>query len=119
LRGEHRLRSGAGPAGYRDLAAARTTFDRLGARDWSTRASTSRDKPRPVEVALAVELTEKELPVALLVGNGATDRVVGEELFVSTKTVSYHLGNIYRKLGISNRTQLGVLVAAERLAVHR
>ena len=119
LRGEHRRRTGAGPAGSRDLAEARTIFDRLGARHWSARAATARDEPRRGDAPLALRLTGKELPVALLVGNGATDRVVGEELFISTKTVSYHLGNIYRKLGIGNRTQLGVLVAAERLAADR
>jgi DNA-binding CsgD family transcriptional regulator len=114
LRGVHRIAAGAGPAGYRDLAEARTVFDRLGARDWAERASRARDEQHPGGVSLTSRLTKKELPVALLVGRGATDRAVADELFISTKTVGYHLGNIYAKLGIRNRTQLAALLAAEQ-----
>jgi DNA-binding CsgD family transcriptional regulator len=35
-----------------------------------------------------------------------TNREVATTLFVSVKTVEFHLGNIYRKLGVRNRTQL-------------
>jgi DNA-binding CsgD family transcriptional regulator len=116
LRGVHRLATGAAPAGYRDLAEARSIFDRLGARDWAARASSARDEQHAAGVSLAARLTKKELPVALLVGRGATDRAAADELFISTKTVGYHLGNIYAKLGIRNRTQLAGLVAAEEAA---
>ena len=37
---------------------------------------------------------------------GATDKEVAAELIISTKTVEYHLSNIYRKLGVRSRTQL-------------
>jgi DNA-binding CsgD family transcriptional regulator len=86
-------------------------FTRLGARDWLARASSSGADGASAEPALAARLSTKELPVALLVTAGATDRAVADELFISTKTVSYHLGNIYRKLGVRNRTQLAALLA--------
>jgi DNA-binding CsgD family transcriptional regulator len=113
LRGRQRLHTGDGPGGYRDLAEARTIFDRLGARDWSAMASAARDEHQPDSLTLTARLSAKELPIALLVGNGATDRAVADQLFISSKTVSYHLGNIYAKLGIRNRAQLAAFVATE------
>ena len=58
--------------------------------------------------ARAEGLTPQELSVARLVASGLTNRQVACELVVSTKTVEYHLANIYTKLGISSRTQLTV-----------
>jgi len=43
-------------------------------------------------------LTAHEWRVASAVGQGATNKAVARELSVSTKTVEYHLGNVYRKL---------------------
>jgi DNA-binding CsgD family transcriptional regulator len=51
-------------------------------------------------------LTEQELRVALVVADGATNRQAAASLFVSEKTVEYHLGKIFRKMGLTNRTQL-------------
>jgi DNA-binding CsgD family transcriptional regulator len=54
--------------------------------------------------------------VALAVGRGLPSREVAATLYVSTRTVEYHLQNIYRKLGVSTRSQLAALLAAERAA---
>ena len=43
---------------------------------------------------------------------GATNREAAERLFLSPRTVDFHLGNIYRKLGVRSRTELAVLVAS-------
>ena len=43
-----------------------------------------------------------------------TNREVGTELFVSTKTVQYHLTRIYSKLGIRSRGELAALRASTR-----
>ena len=51
-------------------------------------------------------LTPQELAVADLVADGLSNRDVASRLFVSTKTVEFHLNNIYRKLGIRSRVQL-------------
>ncbi|HET6950369.1 MAG TPA: LuxR family transcriptional regulator [Acidimicrobiales bacterium] len=109
-RGEHRLRAGGRADGARDLATARTMFDRLGARSWSQRASAARGEATSTTRSLASRLTEAELRVALAVGHGLSNRQAAEQLFVSVKTVDFHLQGIYRKLGIRNRTQLAAIV---------
>jgi DNA-binding CsgD family transcriptional regulator len=112
LRGEHRLREGEEADGAVDLAAARTVFDRLGARAWSTRASSARGEVTGAGRSLQSRLTEAELRVALAVGHGLSNRQAAEELFLSIKTVDFHLQGIYRKLGVRNRTQLAAIVLA-------
>lgn len=51
-------------------------------------------------------LTSQEQAVAQLVAAGNTNKQASEELFVSIKTVQYHLTRIYAKLGVSSRTEL-------------
>jgi DNA-binding CsgD family transcriptional regulator len=53
-----------------------------------------------------VSLTPREQSVAHLVTSGLSNPEVAAELYVSTKTVEYHLGNIFSKLNISSRRQL-------------
>ncbi|MGO4956027.1 LuxR C-terminal-related transcriptional regulator [Luteococcus sp. Sow4_B9] len=51
-------------------------------------------------------LTQKELSVARLVADGMTNREVAGQLFISVKTVQYHLTAVYAKLGIRSRAEL-------------
>lgn len=51
-------------------------------------------------------LTPQERRVAAAVVTGASNREVAAELFLSPKTIEFHLGQIYRKLGVHSRTQL-------------
>ncbi|MEX2457397.1 MAG: response regulator transcription factor [Actinomycetota bacterium] len=51
-----------------------------------------------------MELTPKELEVLQQLASGATNREIGERLFVSIDTVKAHLGHISQKLGTSDRT---------------
>jgi DNA-binding CsgD family transcriptional regulator len=51
-------------------------------------------------------LTAQELAVARLVADGLSNRHVAAELFVSIKTVQFHLTHIYSKLGVSSRAEL-------------
>ncbi|QMU78000.1 helix-turn-helix transcriptional regulator [Streptacidiphilus sp. PB12-B1b] len=53
-----------------------------------------------------IALTEREATVAGLVVSGLTNRQVAEELRISAKAVEYHLGKIYRKLGVCTRREL-------------
>jgi DNA-binding CsgD family transcriptional regulator len=51
-------------------------------------------------------LTAQELAVARLVAAGMTNRQVASELFISIKTVQFHLTHIYAKLGVGSRAEL-------------
>jgi DNA-binding CsgD family transcriptional regulator len=105
-RGEHRRRRGRGREAAGDLAAARTIFVRLGARQWAERAAASSDRSWDQRGWLTSVLSEAELRVALVVGNGASNREAAERLFLSVKTVDFHLQSVYRKLDIHSRAQL-------------
>ncbi|MGH9165552.1 MAG: ATP-binding protein [Acidimicrobiales bacterium] len=56
-------------------------------------------------------LTPTELRVANLAAEGLTNRQMGERLFVSRRTIETHLGHVFRKLGLSTRTQLAAEAA--------
>jgi DNA-binding CsgD family transcriptional regulator len=92
------------------LGAALATFNRLGAAEWARRTEgelgatgmTSRRR-----AANATErLTPQELQVALVVADGATNAEAASRLFLSAKTIEFHLSNVYRKLGIRGRSAL-------------
>ncbi|MGH3930257.1 MAG: helix-turn-helix transcriptional regulator, partial [Pseudonocardiaceae bacterium] len=92
------------------LTAALGTFTRLGARSWAQRAEAELRATgmasRPRRERSATQLTPQELQVALVVADGATNVEAAAQLFLSAKTIEYHLSNIYRKLGIRSRAQL-------------
>ncbi len=91
------------------LHDARDAFDRLGAVLWGQRAEaelratgeTGRRDHDSVN-----RLTPQELQVALVVGRGASNREAATTLFLSPKTIEYHLSNIYRKTSIRSRSDL-------------
>ena len=65
----------------------------------------------PDSPATILGLSRAELAVAKLVATGLTNREVAGELYVSVKTVEYHLRNSYIKLDISSRKELTALLA--------
>jgi len=67
-------------------------------------------KPRRGPKADRDELTAAEIRVAQLTAEGATNRRVADELFITAKTVEYHLTSVYRKLNISSRHELAAAV---------
>lgn len=102
------------------LQAARDLYAGLGASTYVERCDrelraggVQTGRPAPAERA-AEQLTPQEALVAELVSRGMTNREVGSELFVSTKTVQYHLTRIYAKLGIRSRGELAARRAAPR-----
>jgi DNA-binding NarL/FixJ family response regulator len=63
-------------------------------------------------------LTERELAMLKAVTRGLSNKAIGKEFWVTEQTVKFHLHNVYRKLGVSNRTAAAALahehgVAAE------
>ena len=56
-------------------------------------------------VAKAAGLTEREFEIMKAVALGLANKAIGKELWITEQTVKFHLTNIYRKLGISNRTE--------------
>jgi DNA-binding CsgD family transcriptional regulator len=96
------------------LRAARDTFDALGVVAWGERArqelrasgETSRER---TSVAWD-RLTPQELQIARMASRGLTNREIGQQLFLSHRTVGSHLYRIFPKLGVSSRSQLAVVL---------
>jgi ATP/maltotriose-dependent transcriptional regulator MalT len=66
------------------------------------------DESEPIKLeeasaAMRDPLTEREMEVLRLVGQGLSNREIGDQLYISTGTVKIHLHNIYRKLIVKNR----------------
>ena len=92
------------------LHEALAYFERNGAEPWAGQAraelrATGEMPPRDNAGGLR-SLTPQELQVALTVAQGSTNRETAAALFLSPKTVEFHLGNTYRKLGVRSRAEL-------------
>jgi DNA-binding NarL/FixJ family response regulator len=92
------------------LRAAADTLDRLGCQAWAERARTElraagESTTGPAQAGFT-ELTPQELQIVRLVSEGLSNRQVAEQLFLSPRTVEYHLYKVYPKLGIGSRTDL-------------
>jgi DNA-binding CsgD family transcriptional regulator len=92
------------------LRAARDTFDALGILPWGERArqelrasgeASGRRAPEARD-----ELTPQELQIARLVAEGGSNKEIAGQLFLSPRTVEYHLRKVFTKLGITSRAEL-------------
>ncbi len=110
-------------AARHELRLAADAFEQMGARAWAARALGELRATRahiPAEAVptsasdLLSTLTPQERRVAEAVAGGASDRQVAAELFLSPRTVAYHLSSVYRKLGISSRSSLAARLAQSR-----
>jgi DNA-binding CsgD family transcriptional regulator len=92
------------------LEAALDTFENLGAAPWAERARlelrASGQAARRRDPSTLFQLTPQELQVARFVATGLPTREVAAQLFLSPRTVEFHLRNVFAKLGISSRSQL-------------
>jgi DNA-binding CsgD family transcriptional regulator len=115
--GERRRRAKRSAEAREPLALALATFEQLGALPWVQRARqelrASGVRLGPLAEPLLERLTPQELQVALAVGEGMTNREAAAALFVSPKTVDYHLGKVYRKLAVKSRSELAALIAKQ------
>jgi DNA-binding CsgD family transcriptional regulator len=100
------------------LRAAIDTFDRRGAVPWSEMARTelaaTGETARRRHPASLTELTPQELQIALRIIGGLTTREAAAALFLSPKTIEYHLRNVYRKLAITSRAELAAAMEGLR-----
>jgi DNA-binding CsgD family transcriptional regulator len=97
------------------LRAALEVFDRLDAAPWSEQTRTellaTGETARRRDVSTLDALTRQELHIAQVLAAGKTTREAAAALFLSPKTVEYHLRNVYRKLGVNSRTELAEALA--------
>ena len=92
------------------LRRALETFERIGAEPWAARAdrelratgeAASRRDPSTTD-----QLTPQELTICRLVAEGLSNRDIGARLFLSARTIDYHLRKVLPKLGIGSRDEL-------------
>ena len=90
------------------LRTAHARLDRLGATPFLDRCDELLKAAglHPPTAGGALDLTPQELAVARLVAEGRTNQEAGAALFVTGRTVAFHLSNIYAKLGVSSRREL-------------
>jgi DNA-binding CsgD family transcriptional regulator len=92
------------------LRAALENFRQLGAAPWADRAQAelraTGETARKRDQHAVEQLTSQELQIAALVTQGLTNREIAAQLYISPRTVDYHLRKVFTKLGIASRTEL-------------
>jgi DNA-binding CsgD family transcriptional regulator len=103
------------------LRTAHEMLDAMGMEGFAERARrellATGETARKRTVQATVELTAQEAQVARLARDGLSNPQIGARLFISTRTVQYHLGKVFAKLGISSRAQLEQVLPADLGAV--
>ncbi|MFH9089719.1 AAA family ATPase [Streptomyces sp. NPDC017673] len=111
LYGERLRRSRAMSEAKAQLRQALDAFEKLGATPWAARAerelrAAGQATRAPASTRGVAALTPQELEIAQLAASGMTNKEIGERLFISPRTVSSHLYQIFPKLGITKRAAL-------------
>jgi DNA-binding NarL/FixJ family response regulator len=92
------------------LRTAHDLFQNMGADAFAALAASelraSGERVRSSAPEKELDLTPQEARVAMFAADGATNSEVAAQLFISPGTVEYHLAKVFRKLGITSRTQL-------------
>jgi DNA-binding CsgD family transcriptional regulator len=92
------------------LRAAVELFHSLGTVPWAQRAEAelraTGETTRKRDPSTLDQLTPQELQIAGLVADGLTNREIATQLFLSPRTIDYHLRKVFSKLGIASRTEL-------------
>ncbi|HVU76605.1 MAG TPA: LuxR C-terminal-related transcriptional regulator [Gaiellaceae bacterium] len=103
----------------KELRAAHETFSRIGAEAFAERAlrellATCETARKRTDDTRGL-LTAQEAEIARLARDGLSNPEIGARLFISPRTVQYHLRKVFQKLSIRSRNQLG-RIPSERLA---
>ena len=111
--GEHLRRTRRRVDAREHLRAALDVFDDLGAKPLAARATqelrASGETARRRDAVASDELTPQERQVAALVRQGMSNRDAAAQLFLSPRTVDFHLRNVFQKLGITSRAELAAM----------
>jgi len=112
LRRDRRKADARGP-----LHRALDTFERLGAEPWAATARSELaacgERRAAASAGPLGTLTPREYEVATAVAAGATNAEAAARLFVSQRTVEYHLSAVFRKLGVQGRTALAAALGLQ------
>ena len=94
----------------RHLRRAADLFRQVGAPPWEERAEAelraTGETARRRDPSTLDQLTPQELQIAGLVASGMTNRQIAAQLYLSPRTIDYHLRKVFSKLGVSSRTEL-------------
>ncbi|SEL28261.1 regulatory protein, luxR family [Streptacidiphilus jiangxiensis] len=98
------------------LGEARELFQGLGAIPWAARTAAELraagvDTAPARSTDLTMELTPQQLAIVRLAAQGLSNKEIGERLFLSSRTVGFHLSRAFPKLGVTSRFQLRDVVA--------
>jgi DNA-binding CsgD family transcriptional regulator len=108
--GEWLRREGRRLDAREQLRTAHEMFGRMGAEAFAERArrelTATGETVRRLTVETRDVLTPQEAQVAVLAQQGRTNQEIGAELFISPRTVEYHLHKVFAKLGIRSRKEL-------------
>jgi DNA-binding CsgD family transcriptional regulator len=92
------------------LRTALELFERLAVPPWAERARSelraSGETARKRDPSTRDQLTPRELQIAGLAAEGMTNPEIGAQLFLSPRTIDYHLRKVFAKLGIASRRDL-------------
>jgi DNA-binding CsgD family transcriptional regulator len=110
LYGEHLRRARQRAEARTHLHIALKEFDRFGALPWANRATAelraTGETVRKRDPDTLDKLTPQEIQISRLVAEGMSNKEVAALLFLSPRTIEYHLRSVFSKLGLTSRTQL-------------
>jgi DNA-binding CsgD family transcriptional regulator len=108
--GQHLRRQRQRSASRTHLREALARFQQLDCHPWAARAleelRATGESAHRAPVGAPVPLTPQESQITTLVADGLSNREIAAQLFLSARTVEYHLRKVFQKLGISSRTEL-------------
>ena len=117
LYGEWLSREGRRADARDQLRTAHAMFDAIGMEAFGERARrelvATGERVRSRRSETRVGLTAQEEQIARLARNGLSNPEIGEQLFLSRRTIEWHLRHVYAKLGISSRSELRDVLPAE------